>query len=126
VTPVAAAVSPAGILTQNIIGMQSSDLPVRSGLVVTPICANFVEGIVTHDVPELDAFPNPAKNVLILSNVPKSAHALLWDANGKLVLDQALPIGTAQINVSNFSAGLYLLKIVAGAETVASKKIIVE
>ena len=56
-------------------------------------------------------FPNPANDVLTLSNVNKIQKITVLDASGRVI--ETLPNVTSQIQVKHLSSGLYFLKIEA-------------
>jgi hypothetical protein len=63
------------------------------------------------------AFPNPAKDVLNISNNNTFESITLYDLTGKVVLHKAVQTTQETLPISRLSSGLYLLKIVSGGRT---------
>jgi hypothetical protein len=83
----------------------------------------------TSFVNSFEIYPNPAKNLLNINYnlVEKGSMNLnIYDLTGKLVLSNTLNQNTAgenllQLDLSNFSNGLYVLQLTNGKESVSKK-----
>lgn len=60
----------------------------------------------------LNVYPNPVKNILNISlqKLPEQTQILLFDVQGKLVLQQELKL-SQQLNIEALAPGIYVLKI---------------
>lgn len=54
--------------------------------------------------------PNPAKEVIKIQNISERAFVSIYNIQGKLILSKTV-VNNEQINISNFSEGIYLIKI---------------
>ena len=75
-----------------------------------------------NEVFEKEAFilhPNPVKNVLNIDGLSNKNYSI-YDSLGRLVNSSFLN-ATNQINVSNLSSGIYLLKIISDEKTIVKK-----
>jgi hypothetical protein len=85
-------------------------------------------GVTAQDNPVLQAqvlvWPNPFRErfaVAISANL-RSPTLRLYDAAGRLVLEQRLVLGVNEIKAAGLPAGLYMWEVVAGGERVKSGK----
>jgi hypothetical protein len=71
--------------------------------------------------------PNPTtgKVAVKLSGISKDASIRLYNMHGELLMEHSGANGTSEIDLSEFSRGIYFLRLLSGKETVA-KKIILE
>ncbi|MEZ5042932.1 MAG: S8/S53 family peptidase [Saprospiraceae bacterium] len=81
-------------------------------------------------VADLSIFPNPVKDVLTISVKNSSVNFeqfFIWDALGKVVMQQAIPVHGDQwqqeVNVSHLSKGVYYITLVT-AQGVLTKSVI--
>lgn len=72
----------------------------------------------------LSVYPNPAQDVLYVEGIASGDFNLINIA-GKEVLSGQLKDGRNALNINEFPAGLYLLKVVAG-DAVATKRIVIK
>lgn len=73
-----------------------------------------VGGITANDNSMEEAFivfPNPAKDVIRLMQTGKSTQLKIYNANGMLMLDQKIAGEESGIDVSEWSAGLYFIRL---------------
>jgi len=70
----------------------------------------------------LTVSPNPAKDIVTISTDALIASVELYDVNGRTVL---VSKGSNQINVSDLSSGIYMMKVTSDKGT-TTKKIVVE
>lgn len=59
----------------------------------------------------LKIFPVPANSVLNVVGVPQNSQISIFDISGKLIKNMTTPKTSSQIDISNFSKGLYFLKL---------------
>lgn len=79
---------------------------------------------------QLAVFPNPAHNFVTITSsapMPKSVSVALVTTTGQLLLEREFAAGTTNLSVpvSNYPAGVYVLKMNAGKEVIV-QKIVVE
>ncbi|WP_339697484.1 T9SS type A sorting domain-containing protein [uncultured Marixanthomonas sp.] len=76
----------------------------------------------------VNIYPNPANNMLfiefLLTSIKKPSQVLIFDLTGKLLKKELIESKTNKLDISNFSAGVYLIKIVID-EKIITKKIVV-
>ena len=77
---------------------------------------------------EVELFPVPARDMVNISLMSKNISSVeLFDIKGNIIASQVYSGGSAsgQFNLSNVSAGIYVVKVYAEQE-VSVKKIVVE
>jgi hypothetical protein len=81
----------------------------------------------TLAVKDFSVFPNPSKDVVNVSNPSASIKLIeVSDLNGRVVKTvNAIDASTAQVNISDLSTGVYMMKIVSDKGT-TTKKVIKE
>ena len=57
---------------------------------------------------KINIYPNPANNVLFIYGITQNTKVSIFDLNGKLILSNYLT--EAQINISNLSGGIYIIR----------------
>lgn len=75
----------------------------------------------------ISAYPNPASDFITIhaeDNAPVQLLCIITDINGKLLLKKNIESGMVEIDCSHFQIGTYLLKIIAGTNTVKTFKIL--
>lgn len=75
---------------------------------------------VKKDEAKLSFYPNPVKGELFISGLEKEENVTIHSLEGRLILNQKL-LPSQSINTSNFSNGLYVLKV--GGE---SRKVVIQ
>lgn len=78
---------------------------------------------------EMEIFPNPTvdKFVVKFGNFPTAKAQLeIYDIFGKLILEQEINSKQTEIDFSNSSSGIYLVKVIAMSGEVKMRKLIVE
>src|SRR5690606_5740863 len=74
---------------------------------------------------QLLLYPNPAKDFVTITNLPHGEiQMIVFDINGKVIVSKIVNTETARIDTSNFSNGVYLLRINYNGN-VAHKKLVV-
>lgn len=91
--------------------------------------ANLTLGVNDYDVNDIAVWPNPVKETLNidLKDIDQQATVILYDLEGRVVFETNTEISnsdTLSIDVSNYSKGIYLLKVF-NSSTTFNKKIIV-
>jgi len=66
---------------------------------------------------DFSVFPNPAKDILNISNDTAFESITLYDLTGKVVLHKAVHTTQETLHTSRLSSGLYLLKVVSEGKT---------
>jgi hypothetical protein len=100
----------------------------RSGVeqeISEPACANFTvsTGIAEVSRVETMVYPNPAKDVISIKNT-NNATVYIYNILGKMVRKIDSTSDLLQVNVSDFSNGMYFIKIQNG-NNVETKKILI-
>ena len=70
------------------------------------VCNTGVENFIQEK--SISIFPNPTRNILKIANTPANFQLSVYSIEGKEIFTIA---DATQIDVSNFSAGIYFLKI---------------
>lgn len=80
-------------------------------------------GLNTTDLPKINValYPNPFKDFVAIEGLQDSYNYAIFDVNGKLVHSSENNLPTDQIDTKAITAGIYLLKITSGAETITKK-----
>jgi hypothetical protein len=85
----------------------------------------FTVGINDVDKIRIKVYPNPVKDHLIInsSDLKISAQLIVFDLSGKVMINRKLPRNDFQtkIDVSDFNAGLYTIRIINGHQVLTSK-----
>jgi len=76
---------------------------------VLAIADNAIEG--------LKYYPNPVENVLHISANNTVEKIAIYNLLGQKVVEQGIGAKSAQLNVTNLSAGHYFMKVLSGGET---------
>lgn len=90
----------------------------NDGSIVAPVsevsfsqnAAGAVEGI-SYGAVEVSVFPNPVVNYLNLKGLREDVKAQIYSLSGALLIEAELGQGNGNINVSDLSAGTYVLKV---------------
>lgn len=80
-----------------------------------------------HGVNEINVYPNPAKDFLLveLEDINASAELTLYSVTGQLMLRSSLDRRLSNIDVSSMSEGMYLLRVVDSNGVNFSKKVLI-
>ena len=70
----------------------------------------------TSALSTIQLFPNPTQNVLNVSNITTSTRVELIELNGKTLLTEMISSET-QLDLGNYSAGVYILKLTVDGVT---------
>ncbi|SRX74907.1 T9SS type A sorting domain-containing protein [Aequorivita antarctica] len=76
----------------------------------SPFSSNGVLGVTQNQLDNISLYPNPASSTINVKNA-ENANVQVFDILGKLILSQENIAMDAQINVSQFQAGTYFMKI---------------
>ncbi|HMO62853.1 MAG TPA: T9SS type A sorting domain-containing protein [Ferruginibacter sp.] len=68
-------------------------------------------------------YPNPAANFVYLAHIPANSSIRIFDAAGRIVLQQHNPGVSASLNVSRLPSGLYQLQLTADKDNTSSYKL---
>ena len=76
---------------------------------------------------DVSVFPNPAHSEFHVNNLSKEKHFLyyLYDATGKMVLENKSPVTNEIVNTENFLPGVYFLNVLSDDKNIR-KKIVIE
>ena len=81
-------------------------------------------GINENLVRLFNIYPNPAKDVITISELPIGAELSILDINGKIMFSTSVNSNQLTINTEDFTNGLYLIHLNHSGAT-SSKKLIV-
>ena len=68
-------------------------------------------------------YPNPANGNKIYFNLKKDVNVNIYNVLGKLITSEKVNTNNNSIDISNFSKGIYLLKINSGKRFITKKLI---
>ncbi|MEY4659228.1 MAG: hypothetical protein RJB36_994, partial [Bacteroidota bacterium] len=68
-------------------------------------------GISDNNLSELNVFPNPVQSTLNIGNISSSFDYSLLNMDGKILMNGTLSASSPMIDVSNLSAGTYLIRL---------------
>ena len=95
--------------------VSSVPAPTLCGLTNPHGCATYPDGLTTVSIGEVNVYPNPASDILTVSigsNMMSSEEEyLLTDVQGRIVLSGVLERNTTNIDISNLTNGIYLLRL---------------
>jgi len=77
-------------------------------------------GMESMNANDILVFPNPVKDLLLIKNLVQG-EVHIYNLNGKLILKQVILSPTAKLDVSNFTPGTYLLKIIGESDVITKK-----
>ena len=69
----------------------------------------------------INIYPNPVKDILIVSGLNSPTTARIYNTNGKLMQTVNLSVDISEINVSDFPTGVYVLKLQTNKEIVVKR-----
>ncbi|QNR25402.1 T9SS type A sorting domain-containing protein [Croceimicrobium hydrocarbonivorans] len=75
-------------------------------------CSSFV-GLLDQDIASYEIYPNPVHTELKIKGIGEQANILIYDLNGRLVLEQKASFQT-RLGLSELNKGIYLLEIQEG------------
>jgi len=82
--------------------------------------ADVVTGISVNSVTQTFIYPNPAFDMLNIKNVHSlNATIMIFDLQGKQILNKQIVSG--QIDISNFSKGIYIIKLIDSGNVLINK-----
>ena len=93
--------------------------------------ANLTLGIDESELNNISVWPNPVKEILNvdLRSIAQDVNVVLYDLEGRIVFetntDSSHSTNTLKIDVSNFSRGIYLLKVFNSSKSF-NKKVILD
>jgi hypothetical protein len=97
---------------------------VSSGLVNVQDCTN-LQNFMSKD--EVIMYPNPVKDAMVLIEIPstQSYHQIvIFDINGRIVYHKNVVNHTTQVDVSNLSDGIYIVRVEGRSDCFLQKLII--
>lgn len=74
-------------------------------------------GTENNTIAGFNYFPNPMNEVLYLSADSNLENVIIYTISGQKVLDQNIEVATTEINVSNLTSGIYLMKVISKGQT---------
>ncbi len=88
------------------------------------IALNLSTGITDFGMNGIKIYPNPVRDNLKVSGLSSETVAKIYNLNGKLLHTSMLTNSEYEINVSDLSVGLYIIKLETDKETVVKRFII--
>lgn len=87
----------------------------------TPGASNLTSGVTSTFSSKIQAYPNPANQVLFIEGMHLNTHFKLFDSMGRKLQEGQLQTATNRLEVSGLQAGLYHLSLsVNGGESIGS------
>lgn len=74
-------------------------------------------GIEDNTIAGFTFFPNPVNETLYLNAINTIDNVIIYNILGQKVLDKNIGTDTTEINVSNLSPGIYLMKVISKGQT---------
>ena len=114
--------SAAGLMTEN-----DSDYVVDfiiSGDSIYPDAPVLVQNIETKNI-DFSFYPNPAKNILHLENIPLNSNLKIFSQTGKLVISDTRK-ERASIDISNLAKGTYIIVVTNNDGSIETRKFVKE
>lgn len=86
-----------------------------------------VQSVQTLENSDISIYPNPAKDVLILSNISKGNYLEIQDSHGQTIHSQFFTSDQVELLLNkNLSSGIYFVHVLEGEKLVGVRKIIIE
>ncbi len=86
-------------------------------VIPTPLANNNCQiGIQENEQLQVQVYPNPFVDQIIIDNQEENMMLQIHDINGKILRNQMLQNGKNQIDTSTWSSGVYLVKVQVGAK----------
>lgn len=70
------------------------------------------EEITENSTPKINVYPNPTNNILNVSSEENLKEVQVYDLFGKLLLQQSVNESSFTINLSNYTSGTYILRVI--------------
>ncbi len=93
----------------------------QSKLTVTAIDEKEIAGF------EINVFPNPASDYLsveVITDKQKDLEIILFDLNGKIILQKLMTGNKQTVNMQNYSPATYILKVTEGNKEIRTYQIV--
>jgi hypothetical protein len=86
-------------------------------VIPTPLANNNCQiGIQENEQLQVQVYPNPFVDQIIIDNQEENMMLQIHDINGRILRNQMLQNGKNQIDTSTWSSGVYLVKVQVGAK----------
>lgn len=82
-------------------------------------------GINDISVNAINIYPNPAKNTVTVNNIEKGSMLSITDVTGQVLYTGKVNRETVTLNITEFGAGVYFVKVESG-NTVVTEKLIIQ
>lgn len=99
---------------------------ITQGFHQTRLFVTAIEGLDNHQ--SLKVWPNPASDILNISfhvDIPDRAEAVIYDIGGRVLGRYAVDKKHTEVNLSEMSAGLYLIEITLGGKNHCTNLIVI-
>ncbi len=122
-----------GLAFQAYLGVRTPYSPTNNGIAITDLYGNFNDstisqnlssqaypvgmqiqhgvGLAEENLQEVRIFPNPAKDVLTIGNLPKNSQLRIWNVQGKILWEGNAQGESHTIHRQNWADGLYWLEV---------------
>jgi len=78
-------------------------------------------GIENETVPDIELFPNPAKDILGIKSPKMMDFITIYDLSGRIIKTINNPTNSIKIEIESFDPGFYILEIVFSDKTKSVK-----
>ncbi|MFN4083361.1 MAG: T9SS type A sorting domain-containing protein [Bacteroidia bacterium] len=92
-----------GLISNNVFKF----LPSTGQIITVPLSTSINEYALNND--KISIYPNPANNILFIKNADKNSTVIIYDSNGKQLINSNLQ--NEQINISEIPNGFYIIII---------------
>ena len=107
---------------QNSFTIFNDSLQTSNRITYSQFC-NSTSIINPNKVDEIIIYPNPTKSFIKII-VNKKSNVLIYNSKGEKISENYINVGISELNISNFSKGIYYVNVINKKET-SSKKMIV-
>lgn len=121
-----------GATNQSYTPTASGNYSVRitfNGCTATSVCSNIVvgntSGIAELELFDFSIFPNPANSYFQIKGIDKEVDIVIFDLTGKQLLNTKFLSNNQLINLSEFTPGVYMIRVVDNDKIIGTKKLIV-
>ncbi|MDD3878184.1 MAG: T9SS type A sorting domain-containing protein [Bacteroidales bacterium] len=80
-----------------------------------------INGLTEVNEPAIEIFPNPAQDYINIYNTKLYNSILIYNLQGKLILQKPIKETKAQINISNLAKGMYLIRVESEDESLVRR-----
>jgi hypothetical protein len=80
-----------------------------------------ITAIENETLPDIELYPNPAKNILVIKSPEMIGFITIYDLSGRIIKTINNPMNSVTIEIESFDPGFYILEIVFSDKTKSVK-----